>query len=332
MAITTCSDQYIRKIGQTVVSCTESKRQLGVLLSDKSNFIVQRSPEWYKAREGTLTASTFYDICVTRGATAAKIVNEKMYPDMVRSYKSVYGKNHSYALFHGCRCESVILPYYEWMTGTKVHNFGLVKSKRAPYVAASPDGINDLGVMVEFKCPVSRDIIPGKVPVKYLAQIFGQLYSCELKYCDYFEAVIIRMHGEKAWLGFTTKQWFQKKTILMFTINTDNEVDDALNWTADFNQTPDEMIEAAAFEFDRRSLGLKDNEFIEIYYCIVNEVNHVLVYDKNNVMEKDMLPRIKEVADLIHKHSSEKTLVKPLDKLSKIKFDHDLEVDCKTPR
>jgi hypothetical protein len=55
-----------------------------------------------------------------------------------------------------------------------------------PFFGASPDGITDLGVMVEIKCPFRRKIT-GEVPLQYYHQIQGQLDVCGLKECDFLE-------------------------------------------------------------------------------------------------------------------------------------------------
>jgi hypothetical protein len=72
--------------------------------------------------------------------------------------------------------ESIVENWLPRYTGEKLENFG-----------ASPDGINELGIMIEIKCPYSRQIIDNYVPPKYNLQIQGQLSVCNLNECHYIE-------------------------------------------------------------------------------------------------------------------------------------------------
>lgn len=39
---------------------------------------------------------------------------------------------------------------------TKIYEFGLMKNPHHDFFGASPDGISELGVMLEIKCPYKR--------------------------------------------------------------------------------------------------------------------------------------------------------------------------------
>ena len=64
---------------------------------------------------------------------------------------------------------------------------GLIVDENLKNFAASPDGINSLGIMIEIKCPFSREIKDNYIPKKYIMQIQGQLKVCNLNECDYIE-------------------------------------------------------------------------------------------------------------------------------------------------
>ena len=68
-----------------------------------------------------------------------------------------------------------------------VHIFGIIQNKNIEHFGASPDGITDLGIMVEIKCPFSRQIKKDFIPEKYYYQMQGQLAVCNLTECDYVE-------------------------------------------------------------------------------------------------------------------------------------------------
>ena len=86
----------------------------------------------------------------------------------------------------GSMYEDVACKVYERFMGSRVHEFGLLTHPTEPWIGASPDGISDLGVMVEIKCPYRRKI-DGQVPQQYYYQIQGQLEVTGLRDCDYIE-------------------------------------------------------------------------------------------------------------------------------------------------
>jgi len=68
-----------------------------------------------------------------------------------------------------------------------IYEFGLLRHPTISHIGASPDGISEMGVMVEIKCPWKRKIQEGSVPLQYYYQMQMQLEVCELDECDYFE-------------------------------------------------------------------------------------------------------------------------------------------------
>ena len=48
---------------------------------------------------------------------------------------------------------------------------------------SSPDGISELGIMLEIKCPFKIKI-DGSIPEQYWMQIQGQLEVCDLEECQ----------------------------------------------------------------------------------------------------------------------------------------------------
>jgi putative phage-type endonuclease len=83
--------------------------------------------------------------------------------------------------------EPVAIDIYSDLSGVKVHAFGLIKHPKYDFFGASPDGIDELGRMVEIKCPMKRTIVKGKIPTQYEYQMQGQLDVCDLDECYYFE-------------------------------------------------------------------------------------------------------------------------------------------------
>jgi putative phage-type endonuclease len=148
----------------------------------KIPMIEQRTKEWYDARDTRLTASDLYD-AIKNNNNSEKIAKKKA---------KILVDNVNYnivpALKWGTMFESMAIRCYSQINNNiKVHDFGLILDSNNNHFGASPDGINELGIMIEIKCPYSRKIVDGFIPEKYKMQIQGQLAVCNLTECDYIE-------------------------------------------------------------------------------------------------------------------------------------------------
>jgi putative phage-type endonuclease len=138
--------------------------------------IKQRTDEWFKLRENRLTASDLYD-AVNSPISLIK-----------RKLKNVSFNSHAIpALKWGCMFEQVACNIYSHINSTNVNEFGLLINDNINNFGASPDGITDEGIMIEIKCPYSREIKDKVIPEKYYYQMQGQMAVCELDICDYIE-------------------------------------------------------------------------------------------------------------------------------------------------
>ena len=138
--------------------------------------IKQRTDEWFKLRENRLTASDLYDAV--------------HYPTTLIKKKLKNVSFNSYAipaLRWGCMFESIACNIYAYNNGTNVNEFGLLINDNIKNFGASPDGITDEGIMIEIKCPYTRNIKDNVIPDKYYYQMQGQMAVCELDLCDYIE-------------------------------------------------------------------------------------------------------------------------------------------------
>jgi len=89
----------------------------------------------------------------------------------------------------GERFEPVSADYYRLQTNQILYECSILNSLNpdTAFLAASPDGITENGVMLEIKSPYSRKYIKGFIPLRYYIQILLQLYVCGLQECDYLE-------------------------------------------------------------------------------------------------------------------------------------------------
>ena len=149
--------------------------------------VPQRTPEWYALRKNRLTASRTADALGNAPVnTRRRLCLQKagILPDEGLS-------PHVSALKWGTMMETIASRIYSALNhGVEVHEFGLMPHPTLTCFGASPDGITEMGRMVEFKCPFSRICKPGFVPESYALQIQGQLAVCGLRECDYLECYL----------------------------------------------------------------------------------------------------------------------------------------------
>lgn len=168
------------------------KKQLTKLL--KIPKVEQKSENWYEMRQNMITASDFAQALGDgKFGTVKQFFQKKCEPscadDATASKVNPFFK-------WGNMFEPVAIDIYGHMNAVHVHSFGLLQHPKHKFFGASPDGISDLGIMVEIKCPRKRKI-DGEVPKQYYYQIQGQLDVCGLEECDYFECEFVELDSEQ---------------------------------------------------------------------------------------------------------------------------------------
>lgn len=144
--------------------------------------ITQRTEAWHTARSQLTTASDVAAAIGGRnGSTKEFLVKKAGGQEEQRPFSG-----SAPPLKWGVMFEPVANAIYSRRMGVHVHEFGLLRHPIIPHIGASPDGISDMGVMLEIKCPFSRTI-DGIVPGAYVAQIQCQLDVCGLDECDFLE-------------------------------------------------------------------------------------------------------------------------------------------------
>ena len=181
------------------------KERIGLVRSNRKQLrrlkaiphVEQRSEEWYNIRKNLITASDFGD------ALGIEKFGKKGDPKKFYEKKCGYDPppvfdSSSVFLKWGVMFEEVACNIYKSRTGTHVHEFGIMINPRHPFLGASPDGINDMGVMLEIKCPFKRKITEDSILKQYYYQIQGQLDACDLTECDFVEVKLETYHDEEA--------------------------------------------------------------------------------------------------------------------------------------
>ena len=152
--------------------------------------IEQRSPDWFAARLGKVTASRVADVIAktktgysaSRENYMAQLVCERLTNTPTESYSNT-------AMQWGTDQEPFARAAYETAKGVMVEEVGFIVHPEIDMSGASPDGFVGVNGLVEIKCPNTATMIETwltqKVPQKYFTQIQFQLAVTDRVFCDY---------------------------------------------------------------------------------------------------------------------------------------------------
>ena len=157
--------------------------------------VEQKSPEWFRLREGMISASDAgYFLKKCGAARAVDTLRLKL-------GLKTYPNSAAPSLMHGNTYEDVARAIYESRNQVEVAEFGILTSPTS-CIGASPDGIiikcladtfqcqSRLGRLLEIKNPYSREIDETIKP-EYMVQILQQQYTTQLPICDFVETTIV---------------------------------------------------------------------------------------------------------------------------------------------
>jgi putative phage-type endonuclease len=217
----------------------------------------QRTPEWFSQRQTKITASEAASCLFKSEKVCKKYIetfkltnfklneNESVNPYesredyIIKKCSAFYGENVFRDTPHtlwGKKYEEVATRLYRKLHNTNVIEFGLLNHSRLKWLAASPDGITEDGIMLEIKCPKSRKIDLQAPTLYYYIQMQIQLECTNLEQCDFLECEIKECENEEDWINYQLQE-NQFKGIVLGTqdnyiyppdiLNTD---DDYLLW------------------------------------------------------------------------------------------------------
>jgi putative phage-type endonuclease len=194
----------------------------------------QRSPEWFTARQGRITASRFADV-LTRGRskdeefgkTALSYAYEIVAEAITGEHKNITAP----ALEWGISYEHDAKTEYEMQTFNKVQETGYVEFDNM--IGGSPDGLVDLDGIIEIKCPFSPvnhllNYINHKAPEEYVPQIQGYLMITGRKWCDFIsydvrfndkKIVIVRVDRDDEYIAMLNERLMKFKQIVLNILN-----------------------------------------------------------------------------------------------------------------
>ncbi|WP_019170719.1 lambda exonuclease family protein [Pseudaminobacter salicylatoxidans] len=152
--------------------------------------IEQRSPEWFAARCGLVTASKVADVIArtktgwgaSRANYMAQLAAERLTGVVAESFTNS-------AMQWGTDMEPQARSTYEFFTNSSVEEASFVVHPSIAETGASPDGYIGADGLIEIKCPNTathiETLLSGTVAGKYVTQIQWQLACTGRAWCDF---------------------------------------------------------------------------------------------------------------------------------------------------
>lgn len=170
----------------------------------------QRSPEWFQARLGVPSASSFGKVITPTGKPSTQVDGylNKLVAEILTGKTD--GQEASEAMQRGTELEPEARSYYELIAGPVeeigfcIHNDGF---------GCSPDGLVGDEGLIEIKCPLSHTQVEylllsdGKIPSIYYPQVQGQLLVMDRKWCDFLsyhpdmKPLLVRVERDEAYIS-----------------------------------------------------------------------------------------------------------------------------------
>lgn len=149
----------------------------------------QRSPDWFAARLGKVTASRVADVVAkTKSGTSASRANYLAQLICERLTETVAEGYTSAEMQWGTDQEPYARAAYSAKVGELVEEVGFIDHPTIAGAGASPDGLVAEG-LVEIKCPNTATaldwILSGKPPAKYVTQMQWQMACTGRPWCDF---------------------------------------------------------------------------------------------------------------------------------------------------
>lgn len=151
----------------------------------------QRSPEWFKARRGKVTASRIGDILATirngnwaasRKHYAAQLISERLFDKPPEPFTNEY-------IEWGIAQEAPAKEAYIKRTGNSIEEVGFIEHPSIALAGASPDGLVGKDGLLEIKCPTTAThieiLLNEEINDKYRLQMLWQMACAGREWCDF---------------------------------------------------------------------------------------------------------------------------------------------------
>jgi putative phage-type endonuclease len=275
----------------------------------------QKSEEWYKLRNEILTASNIWKVFASEAQQ-----NSLIYEKCSQTKEYYQNTNVNSTLHWGNKYEPLSAMIYEYLTKSKIQEFGCIIHEKYPFIGASPDGIvvsckaqiDDIdryGRMIEIKNIVNREIT-GIPKEEYWIQMQIQMETCDLEKCDFVETRFKEFVNEEAFYSNTSHS---RGVILYFTDKYNIPHYEYIN----LHEVLDKENINQWIEKKEKELK-KDYSLIEVQYWYLDEMSVVMV-QRNREWFQSVIPKIEQFWKTIEKERVEgfehrnvkKRLIKP---------------------
>ncbi len=145
----------------------------------------QGSDEWHRIKLGKVSASVFSNAMAggqgkTRTTLMRKLIAERMTDEPQDTFSNG-------VMDRGIEAEPLAREYYATLNDCIVKQVGFIELSED--IGCSPDGLIGEDGMLEIKCPNSAThigyILDDRLPPTYKAQVQGQLWVADRKWCDF---------------------------------------------------------------------------------------------------------------------------------------------------
>ena len=150
----------------------------------------QRTPEWFAARLGRVTASRVADMMArtktgygaSRANYMAELICERLTGVPAERFSNA-------AMAWGTETEPQARAMFTLTTGLSVEEAGFAIHPRISELGASPDGLIGADGLIEIKCPNTathiETLLSDAVPQKYVLQMQTQMVCTGREWCDF---------------------------------------------------------------------------------------------------------------------------------------------------
>lgn len=177
----------------------------------------QRTPEWFAARRGKITASQAH-VCLMAGHTKTRRMYVAKIADDLEGLPDFDDVDPKPWFQAGAYYEEWARGWYSFQRGIDVRMTGLVVHDRYDWIGCSPDGLLGTDGLLEIKYrsylrTYQQHVARGFQPSLY-PQVQAQMYVCDRDWCDYVnywrsidhqleQGHVQRIHRDQAYIDNT---------------------------------------------------------------------------------------------------------------------------------
>uniref|UniRef100_A0A6C0KW96 YqaJ viral recombinase domain-containing protein n=1 Tax=viral metagenome TaxID=1070528 RepID=A0A6C0KW96_9ZZZZ len=273
---------YVIDISGDIASIADIEKNIQIIIENRAQLealkqmpqVKQRSPEWFALRRDRLTASDTGQ-AMNRGhyGNRAKLVENKAFPE------SVVFNNSCPPLKHGTMYEAMTSRSYSQRNNNmQIHEFGLIPHSTLSCYGASPDGITEMGVLIEIKTPWRRKV-NGDILDQYELQMQGQMAVTGINECDFIDCEIEDMKYEDNYLKNIATNLKIDHGVLVENLES-----------GEYIYSPPYLTPIEAVQW--KNSEIRKHETYKVYYWKVRKIYIERLYFDKNRWENELVPAI----------------------------------------